>query len=106
MPAVTVTLQYQYRSNYGGTRTANVPENTQIFIYKDAAHTELVTKEKQTNDYGQITMDTFVGFTGDDIIYFECEFRPTQGNRGTYSGSARVSELAANSSFTLTLNRQ
>lgn len=106
MPAVTVTLQYQYRSNYGGTRTANVPEDTQIFIYKDAAHTELVTKEKQTNDYGQITMDTFVGFTGDDIIYFECEFRPTQGNRGTYSGSARVSELAANSSFTLTLNRQ
>lgn len=105
MPAVTVTLQYQYRS-YGGTRTANVPEDTQIFIYKDAAHTELVTKEKQTNDYGQITMDTFVGFTGDDIIYFECEFRPTQGNRGTYSGSARVSELAANSSFTLTLNRQ
>lgn len=104
-PAVTVTLQYQYR-NYGGTRTANVPEDTQIFIYKDAAHTELVTKEKQTNDYGQITMDTFVGFTGDDIIYFECEFRPTQGNRGTYSGSARVSELAANSSFTLTLNRQ
>lgn len=104
-PAVTVTLQYQYRS-YGGTRTANVPEDTQIFIYKDAAHTELVTKEKQTNDYGQITMDTFVGFTGDDIIYFECEFRPTQGNRGTYSGSARVSELAANSSFTLTLNRQ
>lgn len=105
MPAVTVTLQYQYRY-YGGTRTANVPEDTQIFIYKDAAHTELVTKEKQTNDYGQITMDTFVGFTGDDIIYFECEFRPTQGNRGTYSGSARVSELAANSSFTLTLNRQ
>lgn len=106
MPAVTVTLQYQYRSNYGGTRTANVPEDTQIFIYKDAAHTELVTDEKQTNNDGQITMDTFVGFAGNDRIYFKCEFRP-EGNqrRGTYSGSALVSELAANNSFTLTLSR-
>lgn len=104
-PAVTVTLQYQYWS-YGQTGTANVPEDTQIFIYKDDAHTELVTDEKQTNNDGQITMDTFVGFAGNDRIYFECEFRPIQGNKGTYSGSALVSELAANSSFTLTLNRQ
>lgn len=104
-PAVTVTLQYQYWS-YGQTGTANVPEDTQIFIYKDDAHTELVTDEKQTNNDGQITMDTFVGFAGNDRIYFECEFRPIQGNKGTYSGSALVSELAANSSFTLTLSKK
>lgn len=92
MPAVTVTLKYGYNQT--------VPNNTQIFIYKDAEHTNLVTSEKETNN-GQITMDTFVGFTGDDIIYFECSI-----GRSTYSGSARVSELAANSSFTLTLSRQ
>lgn len=99
-PAVTVTLEYR---NYNQTQT--VPNNTQIFIYRDAAHTELVTDEKQTNNNGQITMDTFVGFTGEDMIYFECSFRSGYYTQ-TYSGSARVSDLAANTSYTLTLSRQ
>ena len=97
-PAVTVTLQYGYNNQ-------PVPNNTQIFIYKDAEHTNLVTNEKRTNGRGQITMDTFVGFTGDDMIYFECSFRDGYITR-TYSGSARVSELAASSSYELTLSRQ
>lgn len=84
-PAVTVTLQYRRYNNY-----QNVPNNTTIEIYKDAAYSELVTDEKQADRNGQITMDTFVGFTETDLIYFRCQI-----NRTYYRGSATVSDLAS-----------
>ena len=84
-PAVTVTLQYRRYNNY-----QNVPNNTTIEIYKDAAYSELVTDEKQADRNGQITMDTFVGFTETDLIYFRCQI-----NRIYYRGSATISDLAS-----------
>lgn len=84
-PAVTVTLQYRRYNNY-----QNVPYNTTIEIYKDAAYSELVTDEKQADSNGQITMDTFVGFTETDLIYFRCQI-----NRTYYRGSATISDLAS-----------
>lgn len=84
-PAVTVTLQYRRSNNY-----QNVPNNTTIEIYKDAAYSELVTDEKQADRNGQITMDTFVGFTETDLIYFRCQI-----NRTYYRGSATISDLAS-----------
>lgn len=84
-PAVTVTLQYRRYNDY-----QNVPNNTTIEIYKDAAYSELVTDEKQADRNGQITMDTFVGFTETDLIYFRCQI-----NRTYYRGSATVSDLAS-----------
>lgn len=84
-PAVTVTLQYHRYNNY-----QNVPYNTTIEIYKDAAYSELVTDEKQADRNGQITMDTFVGFTETDLIYFRCQI-----NRTYYRGSATISDLAS-----------
>ena len=84
-PAVTVTLQYSRYNNY-----QNVPNNTTIEIYKDAAYSELVTDEKQADRNGQITMDTFVGFTETDLIYFRCQI-----NRIYYRGSATISDLAS-----------
>lgn len=84
-PTVTVTLQYSRYNNY-----QNVPINTTIEIYKDAAYSELVTDEKQADRNGQITMDTFVGFTETDLIYFRCQI-----NRTYYRGSATISDLAS-----------
>lgn len=84
-PAVTVTLQYRRYNSY-----QNVPINTTIEIYKDAAYSELVTDEKQADRNGQITMDTFVGFTETDLIYFRCQI-----NRIYYRGSATISDLAS-----------
>lgn len=84
-PTVTVTLQYRRYYNY-----QNVPNNTTIEIYKDAAYSELVTDEKQADRNGQITMDTFVGFTETDLIYFRCQI-----NRTYYRGSATISDLAS-----------
>lgn len=84
-PAVTVTLQYRRYNN-----DQNVPYNTTIEIYKDAAYSELVTDEKQADRNGQITMDTFVGFTETDLIYFRCQI-----NRTYYRGSATISDLAS-----------
>ena len=82
-PAVTVTLQYR-RNN----RWTNVTSGTNIVIYRDENYTEEVTT-KSVGNQGQITMDTFVGFTGTDLIYFRCQI-----NRTYYRGSATVADLA------------
>ena len=83
-PAVTVTLQYR-RNN----RWINVTSGTNIVIYRDENYTEEVTTKSVGNNQGQITMDTFVGFTGTDLIYFRCQINGTY-----YRGSATVADLA------------
>ncbi len=88
-PSLTLTLYYQTRRGL-----SLVPSRTEVSIYKDANYSEFVTSKTVTN--GQILMDTFVGFTGTDLIYFSCEI-----NRTTYRGSMTVEELIQEESITL-----
>lgn len=98
-PPVTVTLKYK-----SGWNTYNVPYGTKIEIYKgsdDAGN--LIDDTKETNSSGQITMDTFVGFKGEDVVVFKCKFKPEGSRwRQTYKGSATVDELVNNQSIELT----
>lgn len=98
-PPVTITLKYR-----SGQNTYNVPNGTTIEIYKgsdDAGN--LIDDTKKTNSSGQITMDTFVGLKGEDVVVFKCNFRPEGGYwRQTYKGSATVDELVNNQSIELT----
>lgn len=94
-PPLTLTINYR-----NGNQTS-VARNVAISIYKDANYSQLVTDEKTTNYSGQITMDTFVGFTGTDHIYFSCEINSGR-NSYTYRGSMTVEELIENKSITLT----
>lgn len=88
-PSLTLTLYYQTRRG-----PSPVPNRTEVSIYKDANYSEFVTSKTVSN--GQILMDTFVGFTGTDLIYFSCEI-----NRTTYRGSMTVEELIQEKSITL-----
>ena len=96
-PPLTLTINYR-----NGNQTS-VARNVAISIYKDANYSQLVTDEKRTNNSGQITMDTFVGFTGTDHIYFSCEIENRYGST-TYRGYATVEELVTNKRITLTSN--
>ena len=107
-PQLTLTLYYTYTSwSIGGgqqTHTDPVPNSTEINIYKDAGYSELVTT-KTAEGSGQIIMDTFVGFTGTDNIYFSCEIENWYGyGSTTYRGYATVEELVTNKRITLTSN--
>lgn len=77
------TLQLKYYNYY----TQNI-RNATVSIYKDASYSEMVM-EKETDNSGNITIESFAGFSGSDIWYF----RYTNG-RNTYSASATVEELA------------
>lgn len=92
-PPVTITLKYE-----SGRNTYNVPYGTTIEIYKgsdDAGN--LIDDTKKTNSSGEITMNTFVGLTGEDVVVFKCRIL-----RRTYEGKATVDELVNNQSIVLT----
>lgn len=91
-PPVTVTLKYE-----SGWNTSNVPYGTTIDIYKGSDDAENKITTKETNSSGQITMDTFVGLTGEDVVVFKCRIY-----RRTYEGKATVDELVNNQSIVLT----
>lgn len=100
-PPLTLTINYR-----NGNQTS-VARNVAISIYKDAAYSQLVNDEKKTNDNGQITMDTFVGFTGTDNIYFSCEITTSSGffpQTYTYRGHATVEKLIEDKSITLSVS--
>lgn len=89
-PPVTVTLKYSKRGN-----TYIVPNGTTIEIYKgsdDAGN--LIDDTKETNSSGQITMDTFVGLTGEDVVVFKCKIGSNWSER-TYMGKVKVSDLTS-----------
>ncbi|MBM6670969.1 hypothetical protein H6B14_09395 [Phocaeicola coprophilus] len=92
-PSLTLTVNYRI---WGSSEV--VPNGTEVSIYKDANYSEFV--ESKTVNGGQISMDTFVGFTGTDNIYFSCEVR---SGRNTYTcrGHATVEELIEEGSITL-----
>lgn len=91
-PPVVLTLSYQIRNNTqlirGGT----------ISIYQDmdgdnrADANELV-ETKETNNSGQITLESFAGLTMDDTLIFQYTTSSGWGSSNTYSNSATVSEL-------------
>lgn len=89
-PSLTLTVYYQNRYQ--------TVENGTIRIYKDANYSELVA-EKTTNRDGEILMDTFVGFTGTDTIYFQYQ-RTRRNQTYTYRGSMTVNELTQNGTAT------
>ena len=89
-PSLTLTVYYQNRYQ--------TVENGTIRIYKDANYSELVA-EKTTNRDGEILMDTFVGFTGTDTIYFQYQ-RTGRYQTYTYRGSMTVNELTQNGTAT------
>lgn len=91
-PPVTVTLKYESRWS-----TSNVPYGTTIDIYKGSDDAENKITTKETNSSGQITMDTFVGLTGEDVVVFKCRIYIR-----TYEGKATVDELVNNQSIVLT----
>lgn len=88
-PPVTVTLKYSNRGN-----TYIVPNGTTIEIYKGSDDAENKITTKETNSSGQITMDTFVGLTGKDVVVFKCKIR-SGWNRRTYMGKVKVSDLTS-----------
>lgn len=83
-PPVTVTLQY----------TDGYVRNTNIDIYKGSDDAENKITTKETNSSGQITMDTFVGLTGEDVVVFKCKIRSGKKVR-TYMGQVTVSDLTS-----------
>lgn len=91
-PPVTVTLKYK-----SGRNTYNVPYGTTIEIYKGSDDAENKITTKETNSSGQITMDTFAGLTGEDVVVFKCRI-----SRRTYEGKATVDELVNNQPIVLT----
>ena len=88
-PPVTVTLKYSNRGN-----TYIVPNGTTIEIYKGSDDAENKITTKETNSSGQITMDTFVGLTGKDVVVFKCKIG-SGWNRRTYMGKVKVSDLTS-----------
>lgn len=88
-PPVTVTLKYSNRGN-----TYIVPNGTTIEIYKGSDDAENKITTKKTNSSGQITMDTFVGLTGKDVVVFKCIIE-SSWNRRTYMGKVKVSDLTS-----------
>lgn len=88
-PPVTVTLKYSNRGN-----TYIVPNGTTIEIYKGSDDAENKITTKKTNSSGQITMDTFVGLTGKDVVVFKCIIG-SSWNRRTYMGKVKVSDLTS-----------
>ena len=92
-PSLTLTVNYRIWNS-----SEVVPNGTEVSIYKDANYSEFV--ESKTVNGGRISMDTFVGFTGTDNIYFSCEVR---SGRNTYTcrGHATVEELIEEGSITL-----
>ena len=53
---------------------------------------ELV-ETKETNNSGQITLESFAGLTMDDTLIFQYTTSSGWGSSNTYSNSATVSEL-------------
>ncbi len=92
-PSLALTVNYRIWNS-----SEVVPNGTEVSIYKDANYSEFV--ESKTVNGGRISMDTFVGFTGTDNIYFSCEVR---SGRNTYTcrGHATVEELIEEGSITL-----
>ncbi len=110
-PSLVVNLDYRYDN-----RTNNVPNNTEISIYLDADgdgnadNDELVTT-KDTNNQGQITMDSFANIEESDTLIFRCTLRIQTGtglfgrpiyDNITFTVSTTVQELLKNPSLTMT----
>ena len=96
-PPLTITVQYYHRD--WGWQTDPLPEGTEVTWYKDANYSEEISSMSANND-GEITIDTFVGFSENDHIFFEAGI---SGYIFTtyYRGSKTVKDLVSNPTITL-----
>ena len=97
-PALDITVQYRYQ-NRGRWQTDPLPSGTEVTWYKDANYSEEINS-KTANDNGIITIDTFVGFSGTDNIYFQANVTSGRG-RGTYRGYKTVADFVRDPTITL-----
>lgn len=97
-PALEITVQYRYQ-DWWQWHTDPLPSGTEVTWYKDANYSEEIDT-KTANQSGLITIDTFVGFSENDYIYFEAGI--SSGRFTTYyRGSKTVKDLVSNPTITL-----
>ena len=100
-PSLSLLVKHRYKTGwlYPTWHEDPVPNRTEIKIFKDTNYTQLV-ETKQADGNGRITLDTFVGFSETDDLYFEAKVTSGDG-RGTYRGNMEVQDLITNKQILL-----